>query len=238
LPSVIAIDGPAGSGKSSVSLALARRLGYLFVDTGAFYRAVTWLALQREIDPHASDQVAALARQTHLDMHPRPNADPPYRFLADGRDITAHLHTPEVDAYVSVVAANADVRTAVLEAQRQLARRGRVIMAGRDIGSVVLPDADLKIYIDANLEERARRRYRQRLAEGVAEDLESIRKGLLARDRLDSSRDVAPLTRLPDAVYLDTSNMNLQEAVEAAYRIVTTRDCPDSPPSDRPNARP
>ena len=225
---MIAIDGPAGSGKSSVSLALARRLGYLFVDTGAFYRAITWLALQRHIDPHDSAQVAALARRAHLDMHPRPNADPPYTFLADGQDITAHLHTPEVDAYVSVVAANADVRAAILEAQRQLARRGRVIMAGRDIGSVVLPDADLKIYIDANLDERAHRRYRQRLAEGETADLEAIREGLLARDRLDSSRDVAPLTRLPDAVYLDTSHMSLEEAVEAAYRIVTAHDCADN----------
>jgi len=225
---VIAIDGPAGSGKSSVSLALARRLGYLFVDTGAFYRAITWLALQRQIDPHNSARVAALARQAHLDMHPRPSADPPYTFLADGQDITAQLHTPEVDAYVSVVAANADVRAAILDAQRQLAKRGRVIMAGRDIGSVVLPNADLKIYIDATLDERARRRYRQRLAEGKAADLEAIREGLRARDQLDSSRDVAPLTRLPDAVYLDTSHMSLEEAVEAAYRIVTSHDCADN----------
>ncbi len=229
LPSVIAVDGPAGSGKSSVSLALARKLGYLFVDTGAFYRAITWLALQRHIDPHDKPQVAALARQAHLDMHPRLDADPPYTFLVDGQDITAQLHTPEVDAYVSVVAANSDVRAAILDAQRQLARRGRVIMAGRDIGSVVLPDADLKIYIDADLDERARRRYRQRRAEGKPADMDAIRENLRARDRQDSSREVAPLVRLPDAVYLDTSRMNLEEAVEAAYRIVTAHDCADKP---------
>jgi cytidylate kinase len=221
LPSTIAVDGPAGSGKSTVSFAVAQRMGYLFVDTGAFYRAITLLALQQQLDLSDSAQLVSLAQQAHLDMTPDLADDGrQYTFLANGRDITCEIHSPEVDASVSIVAANRGVRAAILDAQRALATRGKVIMAGRDIGTVVLPDADLKIYIDASLEKRAARRYRQRVCNGELADLDVIREGLAGRDTIDSGRDVAPLLRTPDAVYLDTSNLTLEEAIDAVYQII------------------
>jgi len=221
LPRTIAVDGPAGSGKSSVSFAVAQRLGYLFVDTGAFYRAITLLALRQGIDPADAERVAALARAAEINLSGDLREDGrQYTLLVNGEDITWQIHSPEVDAHVSVVAANPGVRQAMLDAQRALAARGGVIMAGRDIGTVVLPDADLKIYIDATLEQRAERRYRQRLLAGEEADLATIYEGLRRRDMTDSQRDVAPLLRAPDAVYLDTTSLSLDEAIEAAYQIV------------------
>lgn len=221
LPSIIAVDGPAGSGKSSVSFAVAQRIGYLFVDTGAFYRAITLLALEQQIDPKDSDRVVELARTAHLDMTSDLKQDGrQFTFLADGIDITTRLHAPQVDDYVSVVAADGNVRATILDAQRELASRGKVIMAGRDIGSVVLPDADLKIYIDASLEKRAERRYSQRIADNEHADLSAIREGLRRRDEIDSTRDVAPLLRPNDAVYLDTTELTLDQAIEAAHHII------------------
>lgn len=221
LPSTIAVDGPAGSGKSSVSFAAAQRIGYLFVDTGAFYRAITLLALENHIDPAASAQVVTLTQTTNFDMTPDlKNDGRQFTFWANGVDVTPQLHRPDVDAHVSTVAANGDVRAAVLEAQRQLAARGRVIMAGRDIGSVVLPDADLKIYIDASLEKRAERRYNQRVANNEPADLDAIREGLRRRDEIDSTRDVAPLRQPDDAVYLDTTDLTLDEAIERTLEII------------------
>jgi len=221
LPNTIAVDGPAGSGKSTVSFAVAQRIGYLFVDTGAFYRAITFLALEQHIEPRDSAQVVALAEHVDLDMTPDLAGDGrQYTLLADGRDITPDIHSPHVDAHVSVVAAVPGVRTAILGAQRALAERGRVIMAGRDIGTVVLPHADLKIYIDASLEQRAERRFQQRIANGDPANLDAIREGLRQRDLVDSGRETAPLLRAQDAEYLDTSNLTFEEAVEAVHRII------------------
>ena len=221
LPSTIAVDGPAGSGKSTVSFAVAQRIGYLFVDTGAFYRAITLLALEQHLDLHDSDQLVALAQRTSLDMTPDLADDGrQYTLLADGRDITHAIHSPEVDANVSIVAADRGVRAAILDTQRALATRGKVIMAGRDIGTVVLPNADLKIYIDASVEKRAARRYEQRIRNGEPADLAAIRAGLIDRDDKDSSRAVSPLIRTPDALYLDTSDLTFEEAIGAALQII------------------
>jgi len=221
LPSTIAVDGPAGSGKSAVSFAVAQRLGYLFVDTGAFYRAVTFLALEQNVSFDDPAALAALARRVHFDMTPDLDNDGrQYTMLADNRDITPHIHSPAVDAYVSITAAAADVRAALLDTQRRVAARGRVIVAGRDIGTVVLPNADLKIYLDASLDKRAERRYAQRVAKGEPADLAAIRRGLAERDTLDTQRDVAPLLRASDAVYLDTTFLTLEQSIDAAMRIV------------------
>lgn len=221
LPSTIAVDGPAGSGKSSVSFAVAQRIGYLFVDTGAFYRAITLLAHQQHLDPSVDNDIVTLAQQAQLDMTPDLGNDGrQFTFLANGQDITSQLHTPQIDRYVSIVAANSGVRAAVLDVQRQLAARGKIIMAGRDIGSVVLPNADLKIYIDANLDTRAERRYKQRLEATGAANLNAIRAGLQSRDEIDSSRDTAPLLMPEDSVYLDTSNMTLAQSIDAAHQII------------------
>lgn len=223
LPKTIAVDGPAGSGKSTVSFAVAQRIGYLFFDTGALYRAITLLALEHQIDIFNPDELIAFAGHVHLDMTPDLKDDGRQcTILADGRDITPYIHAPEVDAHVSVVAAVPGVRQALLNVQRAIAQRGQIIMAGRDIGTVVLPDADLKLFIDASLEQRAKRRYQQRIEKGEPADLDVIRDGLKARDTLDSERKVAPLLRAPDAIYIDTSDMTLEQAVEEVYRIVLT----------------
>jgi len=239
LPSTIAIDGPAGSGKSSVSFALAQRLGYLFVDTGAFYRAVTLLALRAGKDLSDSDGVAALARSAALDITGDLGSDGRQcTVLANGEDVTWEIHSPQVDAHVSIVAANPGVRQAMLAAQRALAARGRAIMAGRDIGTVVLPDADLKIYIDASLEKRAERRYAQRVGSGEPADLAQISEGLRQRDTIDSQRDIAPLLRAPDAVYLDTTTLSFEQTVEAAYQIVLGWDRHRPAPASAPPGQP
>ncbi len=221
LPNIIAVDGPAGSGKSSVSFAVAQQIGYLFVDTGAFYRAVTLVALEHRVDVANPEQITALAWQTHLDMTPDLSDDGrQYTILADGQDITWRIHEPAIDANVSVVSKMPGVRDALMQVQRTVAQRGRVIAAGRDIGTVVLPDADLKIYIDASLEARALRRYQQRIDNGEAADLNVIMEGLQARDQIDSNRDVAPLRRASDAIYLDTTTLNFDQSVEAMQRII------------------
>lgn len=221
LPSTIAVDGPAGSGKSAVSFAVAQQLGYLFVDTGAFYRAVTFLALARGLSFDDLEGLEHLARHVQLDMTPDLDADGrQYTLLADGRDITPCLHSPEVDAHVSIAAASTGVRAALLDAQRRIATRGRVIVAGRDIGTVVLPGADLKIFLDASLDQRAERRYAQRAAQGETADLAAIRRGLAERDALDSGRDAAPLLRAPDAVYLDTTLLSLEDSILAVLEII------------------
>src|SRR5262245_29639615 len=159
-PSIIAIDGPAASGKSTLGLRLAEALGYLFFDTGLMYRAVTWLALQRGMNIREEASVTALAQGMQIDVRPASKSDGRASdVLVDGRDITWETRLPEVDANVSVVAAYRGVRRAMSEQQRRIGRRGRVVMVGRDIGTVVLPEADLKIYLDASTHERARRRH-------------------------------------------------------------------------------
>lgn len=204
-----------------MSFAVAQKIGYLFVDTGAFYRAVTWLALENHVDPKDAAPVVALTQQAHLDMTPDLADDGrQFTLLVNSRDITNDLHSPGVDANVSAVAANPGVRAALFHTQRVLAARGRVIMAGRDIGTVILPDADLKIYIDASLEQRAQRRYDQRRRDGEPADRDEILRGLLKRDKTDSERVDAPLLRAPDAIYLDTTHLDLAQSIEKAYQIV------------------
>ncbi|MBC7225542.1 MAG: (d)CMP kinase, partial [Anaerolineae bacterium] len=169
LPSTIAIDGPAASGKSTIGGLLAKELGYLYLDTGVMYRAVTLEALRAGVDIADEEAVVALAHRLRIEVlppGPEHRDGRPYTVLADGRDVTWEIRTPEVDAAVSPVSAYPGVREVLTEAQRQIGRRGRVVMVGRDIGTVVLPDADLKIYLDASPEERARRRYLERLDRG------------------------------------------------------------------------
>lgn len=221
LPKTIAVDGPASSGKSSISYAIAQQLNYVFVDTGAFYRAITVLTLEQHIDPANTEQITQIAQQAQLDITAETAADGrQYTVFANGRDITPQLNSPAVDANVSAISAIAGVRAALLDAQRQIAERRAVIMAGRDIGTVVLPNADLKIYITASLEKRAQRRCQQRNTAGETTDLEMIREGLRQRDALDSGRDVAPLLKAADAIALDTSDMTFDEAVQAMHRII------------------
>ena len=207
-PSIIAIDGPAASGKSTIGLRLAEALGYIFFDTGVMYRAVTWLALERGIDVHDEAAVTALAEETQIDVAPASRSDGrACDVLVNGRDITSETRTRKVDANVSIIAAYRGVRKALSQQQRRVGQRGKIVMVGRDIGTVVLPEADLKIYLDATAEERARRRYDEIIAHGGNTDYEGILKRVMERDRIDSTRDVAPLKAAEDAVVLDSDKL-------------------------------
>ena len=219
-PSIIAIDGPAASGKSTIGKRLADRLGYLFFDTGVMYRAITWVALQRELDLRNEAAVTRLAEDTPIDVAPASKSDGrACDVIVDGRDITWETRRPEVDANVSVVSAYAGVRQALSQQQRRIGQRGRVVMVGRDIGTVVLPEADLKIYLDASAEERARRRYDEIVARGEQADYDEILAKVRERDRIDSTRAVAPLRAADDAVNIDSDRMNADEVFEKALSL-------------------
>ena len=219
-PSIIAIDGPAASGKSTLGRRLAESLGYLFFDTGVMYRAVTWQALERGIDVRDEAAVTALANEMTIDV--RPASAPDGRLcdvLANGIDITWESRSAAVDANVSIVAAYRGVRIAMGEQQRQIGRRGRVVMVGRDIGTIILPEADLKIYLDASATERARRRYEELQARGVETSLNDVLSMVLERDRIDSTRDVAPLSVAADAVLIDSDKLTADEVLEHVKRL-------------------
>lgn len=214
-PSIIAIDGPAASGKSTLGRRLADSLGYLFFDTGVMYRAVTWLALQRRLDVRDEAAVTALAEEISIDVKPASQDDGrACDVMVGGRDVTWETRRPEVDANVSAVSAYRGVRRAMGERQRLIGQRGRVVMVGRDIGTVILPEADLKIYLDASASERARRRCEEMRARGEAAELNEVLSMVLERDRIDSTRDVAPLRVAPDAVVIDSENLNADQVFE------------------------
>jgi cytidylate kinase len=211
-PSIIAIDGPAASGKSTLGLSLAQALGYLFFDTGIMYRAITWLALKLDMDLSDEAKVSALAEQTQIDIAPASKADGRVSdILIAGQDITWETRLPEVDANVSVVSAHRGVRAALSQQQRRIGQRGKVVMVGRDIGTVVLPEADLKIYLDASAEQRAKRRYAEIIARGGSANYDEILAKVIDRDRIDSTRDVAPLKAAEDAIVLDSDQLNADE---------------------------
>ncbi len=220
IPNIIAIDGPAASGKSTLGRRLADYLGYLFFDTGVMYRAVTWLVLQRGIDIHDEQRVTALAEKVQIDVLPPSQADGRlYDVRIDHQDITWEIRRPEVDAAVSVISAYVGVRQALTAQQRRIGLRGRVVMVGRDIGTVVLPEADLKIYLDASPEERARRRFAELQARGQSADYEAILEQVRERDRLDSTRDIAPLQAAADAVRIDSDRLSADEVFEKVKEL-------------------
>ena len=219
-PSIIAIDGPAASGKSTLGRRLAEALGYLFFDTGVMYRAVTWQALESGIDVRDEAAVTALANEMTIDVRPASDLDGRLcDVLANGIDITWESRSEAVDANVSIVAAYRGVRLAMGEQQRQIGRRGRVVMVGRDIGTIILPEADLKIYLDASATERARRRYEELQARGVQTSLNDVLSMVLERDRIDSTRDVAPLSVAADAVLIDSDQLTADEVFEQVKRM-------------------
>jgi CMP/dCMP kinase len=222
IPSTIAIDGPAASGKSTIGRRLADALGYLFFDTGVMYRAVTWGALQRGIPVTDEAAVTMLAETAQIDVRPPSKDDGRVcDVLLDGVDITWKTRCPEVDSNVSQVSAYPGVRLALTAQQRRIGLRGRVVMAGRDIGTVVLPEADLKIYLDASAGERARRRYLEIINRGETADYEKILAGVRQRDKIDSGRAVAPLRPAEDAILLDSDELTVDDVfsrVEALCR--------------------
>ncbi|HLE92033.1 MAG TPA: (d)CMP kinase [Anaerolineales bacterium] len=218
--SVIAIDGPAASGKSTLGLRLANMLGYLFFDTGVMYRAVTWLALQRGIDVRDEAALTALAEKTQIDVAPASKSDGrTCDVLVDGQDITWEIRRRKVESNVSGVSAYRGVRSALSQQQRRIGQRGRIVMVGRDIGTVVLPEADLKIYLDATAEQRARRRFDEIIARGAQADYNEILAKVIERDRIDSTRDVAPLKAAEDAIVLDSDKLTADEVLEQVLAL-------------------
>ena len=211
-PSIIALDGPAASGKSTLGRSLADSLGYLFFDTGIMYRAITWIALQHDLNLKDEAVITELAQKAQIDIRPPSKADGRSCDVVIGeRDVTWEMRDGEVDANVSVVSAYVGVRKALSEHQRRIGMRGRIVMVGRDIGTVVLPEADLKVYLDANAEERARRRFDELIARGEQADYDEILKKVIERDRIDSTRAVAPLRPADDAVIIDSDKMSAEQ---------------------------
>lgn len=220
-PKTIAIDGPAASGKSTIAEKLANELGYLFFDTGVMYRAVTLAALQRLGSVGDEQAVTRLAESVWIDVRP-PSKDDGRKadVLLDGEDVTWAIRSPEVDAHVSIVSAYPGVRTAMTLQQRRIGERGEVVMVGRDIGTVVLPDAELKIYLDASLEERARRRFLENQARGIKSDYNQILENLKKRDEIDSTREVAPLRIAENAHVIMTDGLSIEEVMKKVRQLV------------------
>ena len=213
-PKIVAIDGPAASGKTTIANQLAEKWKYLFFDTGVMYRAVTWLALEKQIPIKDEPAVSALAEKIQIDVEPPSKDDGrEYDVLVDGVDVTWLLRSPKVDAKVSKVSAYPAVRKALTKQQRRIGLRGQVIMVGRDIGTVVLPEADLKIFLDASINERARRRFNQRIDRGEQVKLPKILKKLKKRDKIDSTREIAPLCVASDAVVINTDSLSVTDVL-------------------------
>lgn len=214
-PKTIAIDGPAASGKSTVGSRVADALGYLFFDTGVMYRAVTWIALQRGIAISDEDAISQIAADVPIDVRPASQEDGrACDVLVEKDDITWQIRRPEVDANVSAVSAYQGVRAALTQQQRRIGLRGDVVMVGRDIGTVVIPEAGLKIYLDASAEERAQRRYDEVRARGEEADYAEILDKVKKRDHVDSTRALAPLRPAEDAVIIDSDDLNEEQVFE------------------------
>jgi len=224
-PETIAIDGPAASGKSTIGGLLARQLNYLYFDTGVMYRAVTWAALQRGIPIEDEPAISKLAEEVHIDvLQPAVDDGRQYTVCVDGEDVTWDLRRPEVDHQVSPVSAYPGVRVALTAQQRRVGQQGKVVMVGRDIGTVVLPEAPLKIYLEASAEERARRRYRENLRRGQECNRQDILCDMRRRDKIDSERAAAPLRPATDAVIIDTTNLTIDQVMERINQLIKERN--------------
>jgi cytidylate kinase len=211
-PQLIAIDGPVAVGKSSVGSLLAKRLGYVFFDTGMIYRAFTWKALKSGIPPDDKERLCELASATEFDFVP--SREGVLSVFVDGEDVSSKLLSSQIEGLVALIAKVADVRQAMVSQQRKLAQRGKVVMAGRDIGTVVLPWAELKIFLTASTEERARRRHRELLRRGENSSLETVLAELKKRDEMDINRTISPLKPAEDAIVINTENISLEQVVD------------------------
>ena len=216
----VAVDGPAGAGKSSISKIVAKKLGYLYIDTGAMYRSVTWAVLHNHIDVNNQKAVEALLPELDLTMEA---SDDSCKVFIAGQDVTDFIRTPQVNNAVSIVASYKGVRQYLVERQRLMAEAGGVILDGRDIGSVVLPNAELKIYLTASVEARAMRRYLEVKGTVNEQTLEDIKESVMQRDDMDKNRKESPLIQVEDAVLVDSSEMTFDETVEHILHLVQER---------------
>ena len=219
-PNTIAIDGPVASGKTTVAKLLSRELGYRFLDTGIMYRAVTWLALERGVDLDGSEALGRLARETSIDLPVGQDNGDSGVVTVDGRKVSQELREPQVDRAVSLVSMSRDVRGALVEQQRRIANGGQIVVVGRDIGTVVLPSADIKIFLMAEVGERARRRYAELSECGENIEYDSVLGDLEARDKLDTERAQSPLRPAQNAFLLVTDGLDLKQVMEKVRELV------------------
>jgi cytidylate kinase len=216
----IAIDGPAAAGKSTVAKIIAEHYSYIYIDTGAMYRALTYKALQENIDLKDEDNVADVLSNINIELHPSENG----QIVTINKDnVTEIIRSNEVTNNVSIVAMHPKVREEMLQRQRQLATEGGVVMDGRDIGTHVLPDAELKIFLRASVEERAKRRHEENLKKGFASDFEQLKQEISNRDKLDSEREVAPLKKAEDAIEIDTTALSIHDVVKRIEDYIEER---------------
>jgi cytidylate kinase len=218
---IIAIDGPSGAGKSTVAKLLAKRLGYVVLDTGAMYRAVAFRAKQKGLcleDEESLSQLASSLQVTFLTINGE------LRVLCDGEDVTESIRSPEMSSLASDISKREGVRSALVRLQREMGRAGGVILEGRDIGTVVFPDADAKFYLDADAEERARRRYEELVQKGVKITFQETLEDVIRRDRSDMTRAISPLRKAKDAVVIDSTHLSVEEVVEKMIQVIRQKE--------------
>ncbi|KPL59760.1 (d)CMP kinase [Rossellomorea vietnamensis] len=213
----IAIDGPAAAGKSTVAKIVAGKLSYLYIDTGAMYRSLTYKALSNNIDLHDENELNRLLSETTIELEP--SEDGQLVFL-DGNDVTDEIRQASVTNSVSHVAVHSGVREEMVKRQQQLAKEGAVVMDGRDIGTHVIPDAEIKVFLLASVDERAQRRYEENLSKGYPSDLEQLKEEIARRDKIDSEREVAPLKKAEDATEIDTTSLSISDVVDQIMLLV------------------
>ncbi len=216
---IIAIDGPAGAGKSSVAKRIAQKLGFLYIDTGAMYRALTLKVLEEGLDISDTAKIVKAALSAGIDLSS--DADGSLKVLLDGRDVSLQIRQPRIARFVSDIAKIKEVREIMVKTQRGFGARGPCVLDGRDIGTVVFPEADKKFYIDARITERVRRRHRELQESGQKIEVKEVEHDLRNRDMIDSTRKVAPLKKAQDAVYIDTTEMTIEEVVNTLLKIIS-----------------
>ncbi|HIX42129.1 (d)CMP kinase [Kurthia populi] len=216
----IAIDGPAGAGKSTVAKIAAEKLQYTYIDTGAMYRALTLKALRTSTDLDSEQAIADLLKDSTIELVPAENGQ---RVLLDGEDVSEEIRFPNISANVSKVAAHAAMRAIMVDLQHDMAARGGVVMDGRDIGTAVLPQAELKVFMSATVEERARRRFEDNNKRGIESSIEQLQQEIALRDKMDSEREASPLVQAEDAIFLDTTTLSIDEAADAILKLASER---------------
>lgn len=217
----ITLDGPAASGKSTLGERLAKSLDFMYLDTGVMYRAVTLAALKRNVDVNDETEVTRVANEMSLDIQPATVDDGRSNdVILDGEDVTWEIRLPDVESNVSQVSAYKGVRLAMTIKQREIGLRGGIVMVGRDIGTVVLPDAEIKLYLDASVDERAKRRYLELIKRGKEVSFENVLEDLRRRDGIDSSREIAPLRPAEDAIMVDSDRMNAEQVFNFIYNLI------------------
>jgi len=217
---VIAIDGPAGAGKSTVAKIIANKLNFLYVDTGAMYRVLTLKAMKEKIPWDDKEKLIEMAKNTKIELY---QDGEKYRVFMDGKDVSEEIRKEEVSKNTSYIASVLEIRKILWEKQRNFREKYDIVMEGRDIGTKVFPDAQIKIYLDASVEERAKRRYLQLKEMGIEEDIEKIKKEIIERDKKDKNREIAPLIKTDDYYYIDTTDLTIDEVVEKIMSIYKSK---------------